>query len=96
MVKVLLERTIRGKHVGEVVRLMRQMRVLAMQQPGYISGETLHAVDDPNHYLVISAWESLEYWQDWVNHPEKKWVAWVLGFIYILAIICCILGVVLG
>ncbi len=72
MVKVLLERTIRGKHVGEVVRLMRQMRVLAMQQPGYISGETLHAVDDPNHYLVISSWESLEHWQDWFNSQERK------------------------
>ena len=32
----------------------------------------------------------------WVNHPEKKWVAWVLGVIYVLAIICCILGVVLA
>ncbi len=72
MVKVLLERTIRGKNVGEVVRLMRQMRVLAMQQPGYISGETLHAVDDPNRYLVISSWESLEHWQEWLNHPERK------------------------
>lgn len=72
MVKVLLERTIRGKNVGDAVRLMRQMRVLAMQQPGYISGETLHAVDDPNHYLVISAWESLEYWQDWSNNPDRK------------------------
>ncbi len=72
MVKVLLERTIRGTMVGDVARLMRQMRVLAMQQPGYISGETLHAVDDPNHYLVISAWESLEHWQDWFNNPERK------------------------
>ncbi|MCX5889855.1 MAG: antibiotic biosynthesis monooxygenase [Deltaproteobacteria bacterium] len=72
MVKVLLERTIRGKNVGDAVRLMRQMRVLAMQQPGYISGETLHAVDDPNHYLVISAWESLEYWQAWFNNPDRK------------------------
>ncbi len=72
MVKVLLERTIRGKNVGDAVRLMRQMRVLAMQQPGYISGETLHAVDDPNHYLVISAWESLEYWQEWFNNPDRK------------------------
>jgi heme oxygenase (mycobilin-producing) len=72
MIKVLLERTIRGKHVGEAARLMRQMRVLAMQQTGYISGETLHAVDDPNHYLVISAWESLDHWQDWFNHPDRQ------------------------
>ena len=59
MIKVVLERTIRGKHVKEAVLLMRQdAGVLAMQQPGYISGETLHVVDDPDHYLVISAWES--------------------------------------
>ncbi|HEY9073153.1 MAG TPA: antibiotic biosynthesis monooxygenase, partial [Desulfobaccales bacterium] len=63
---------IRGKHVKEAVLLMRQMRVLAMQQPGYISGETLHAVDDPNAYLVISIWESLEDWQKWEKHPERQ------------------------
>jgi heme-degrading monooxygenase HmoA len=72
MVKVLLERTIKGKHVKEIVRLMRQLRVMAMQQPGYISGETLHAVGDPNHYLVISTWESLEHWQAWLNSPERQ------------------------
>ena len=59
MIKVLLERSIKGKNVKEITRLLRMMRVLAMQQPGYISGETLHAVDDPNHYLVISSWESM-------------------------------------
>jgi heme oxygenase (mycobilin-producing) len=72
MVKVLLERTIKGKHVGEIVRLLRQMRVLAMQQPGYISGETLHAVENPNHYLVISTWETMEHWQAWHNSAERR------------------------
>lgn len=72
MVKVLLERTIKGKHVSKIVRLLRQIRVLAMQQPGYISGETLHAIDDPNHYLVISTWESLDHWQAWFNNEERQ------------------------
>ena len=72
MVKVLLERTIKGQNVGEIVRLLRQMRVKAMQQPGYVSGETLHAVDDPNLYLVISTWESLDHWQAWVQSPERR------------------------
>jgi heme-degrading monooxygenase HmoA len=72
MVKVLLERTIKGKNVGEIVRLLRQMRVLAMQQPGYISGETLHALGDPNHYLVISTWETMEHWQAWYNTSERQ------------------------
>jgi heme oxygenase (mycobilin-producing) len=72
MVKVVLERNIRGKNVGEIVRLLRQLRVKAMQQPGYISGETLHAVDDPNFYLVISTWESLEHWETWFKNPERQ------------------------
>jgi heme-degrading monooxygenase HmoA len=72
MVKVLLERTIKGKHVSAIVRLLRQIRVLAMQQPGYISGETLHEVDDPNHYLVISTWESMAAWRAWFENEERR------------------------
>jgi heme-degrading monooxygenase HmoA len=72
MVKILLERNIKGKRVAEIVRLLRQLRVMAMQQPGYVGGETLHAVEDPNHYLVISSWESLDHWQAWLNNPERR------------------------
>jgi heme oxygenase (mycobilin-producing) len=75
MVKVLVERKIAGKNVGEIVRLLRQLRVQAMQQPGYISGETLHSVDDPNFYLVISSWESLEQWQGWFKNPLRQKLA---------------------
>jgi hypothetical protein len=31
----------------------------------------------------------------WVNHPEKKWIAWTLGPIYLLAIAASILGFLL-
>ncbi len=72
MIKVLLERSIKGNNVQEITRLLRMLRVFAMQQPGYISGETLHAIDDPNHYLVISSWDSLEHWQDWYDHLERQ------------------------
>ena len=72
MVKVILERTIKGKNVGEIARLLRQMRVKALQQPGYVSGETLHALDDPNLYLVISTWESMSHWQAWVENPDRQ------------------------
>ncbi len=32
----------------------------------------------------------------WVNHPEKKWIAWVLGVFFVLTITFSILGVVLA
>ena len=34
MVKVIPERTIKGKSVGKIARLLRQMRVNPLQQPG--------------------------------------------------------------
>ena len=32
----------------------------------------------------------------WVNHPEKKWIAWALGIVYVLVITFSILGFVLA
>jgi hypothetical protein len=32
----------------------------------------------------------------WVNHPEKKWLAWVLGISYVLVMIFSILGFVMA
>lgn len=32
----------------------------------------------------------------WVNHPEKKWIAWVFGIIYILAVTFSIMGFMLA
>lgn len=32
----------------------------------------------------------------WVNHPEKKWLAWVLGIVYVLAVAFSILGFVMA
>ncbi|MEJ2093501.1 MAG: hypothetical protein P8X65_15075 [Syntrophobacterales bacterium] len=57
MIKILLERRIKGRHVAEIVQLLRQLRVLAMQQLGYIGGETLHDVESQllsgDQHLVI-------------------------------------------
>jgi len=32
----------------------------------------------------------------WVNHSEKKWIAWVLGIIYMLAITFSVMGFMLA
>jgi hypothetical protein len=32
----------------------------------------------------------------WVNHPEKKWLAWVLGIIFVLVIIFSVMGFMLA
>jgi len=50
--------------------LKNRTRLLGMK--GYISGETLHSLDDPGSFLIISTWNSVENWNAWVNSKERK------------------------
>ena len=52
--------------------LLHQLRTLAMEQPGYISGETLMNGDNPEEHLVISSWTSADCWQSWFENEERK------------------------
>lgn len=51
--------------------LLFELRTMASRQPGYISGETLRNVADPDEYLVISTWKSLEAWQMWFADKRR-------------------------
>ena len=51
--------------------MLIELRGMAHRQPGYISGETLRNVDDPNEYLVISTWKTLEAWNWWFRNNER-------------------------
>lgn len=52
--------------------LTDRLRVLAMGQEGYISGETLMRIDQPGVSLVISKWKSLAAWNRWFEMPERE------------------------
>jgi len=71
-VKILIKRSI-GQQVVPVLRpLIVELRSHAMKQHGYISGETLKCIDRPGEYLVISTWDSLADWENWLNSQERK------------------------
>ncbi len=71
-VRVFIEREIDPGNEIKLHNLLLQLRAKAMQARGYISGETLRSVDDPNRFLVISTWNSLEEWRNWENNPDRK------------------------
>ena len=60
-----------GRQAKELVPLILQMRVRAMDQPGYISGETLCDIEHPGECLVISRWETAEDWNRWAYSQER-------------------------
>jgi heme-degrading monooxygenase HmoA len=45
--------------------LLKELRMAAMSQYGYISGETLCELDDPSLFIVISTWATLDAWRAW-------------------------------
>jgi heme-degrading monooxygenase HmoA len=71
-VKVIIERRVPKGKDTDLANLMREMRSKAMFAPGYISGETLRAHDDPTLYVVISTWRSVDEWKAWEASPERK------------------------
>lgn len=70
-VKVLIKRKVTKSKVKELKPLLVQLRSLASQQQGYISGETLKRVDNPGTYLVISRWRSMDDWSKWLISEDR-------------------------
>lgn len=71
-VKVLIKRIVPADKAKEMIPLFRQMRSLATNQSGYISGETLKSLDRPDSFLVISTWQSPNYWEKWLLSKERQ------------------------
>jgi len=71
-VKILIKRRIpKGFKDPNFNKLIRQLRTLAVVQPGYISGETLKRIDSAQDYLVISTWQNKDAWDAWRMNRER-------------------------
>lgn len=70
-VKIIIKRQGSGILSEQLTPFLLKLRNLAMNQPGYITGETLKSIDPPGQTLVISTWESKEAWQQWLANPER-------------------------
>ena len=73
-VKILFRLTIPIDKVREMLQYSRELRVIAMAHPGYICGETetLESLDQPDVYMVISSWRSVEDWENWLKNKERQ------------------------
>lgn len=71
-VKILVERHINPRERSRVVELLKQLRARCLDEPGYITGETLRDNADENHLLVISMWFGLGDWRRWHASADRK------------------------
>lgn len=71
-VQVIIKRKFQVHNPKELIPLLTELRNHAKVQPGYISGQTLKNLDNPEEYLVISTWETADDWNKWVSSKERR------------------------
>lgn len=69
--KILIKRKVPKDKEAQLAAILRELRVLTMNRAGYISGETMKRFDKPGESLVISTWESVDQWREWVLSGER-------------------------
>lgn len=70
-IRVIIQRRVRYGREAELRRALEKMRVQALGEPGYVSGETLRCPTDPSLWVVISTWETMADWQRWAQGPDR-------------------------
>ena len=71
-IKIILKRKAAKEVHERLTPILIELRTLAMKHEGYISGETLINMDDPEEIVVISIWKSLKCWDDWIESKDRK------------------------
>jgi len=72
MIRVVIER-----HVAETLEsayedLSRHGLRIAVSAPGFISGETLTDLEDPNRRVTLCKWRSEADWKRWQASEERR------------------------
>lgn len=71
-VHVVIKRRFRMNHPEKLIPLLKELTDRAKKQPGYISTNTLQSTEDLGDYLVVSAWDTVEDWENWFANPQRK------------------------
>ena len=71
-IKVFIERSVSPDNQAEVAELLKELRIKAIRQAGYVSGESLFSVDRAGTHIVISTWENLRDWKAWEKSTVRS------------------------
>ena len=56
---------------AKLAPLIVELRSLATAQPGYITGKTFRCIDCPGEFIVLSTWNSLDDWNNWLQSKQR-------------------------
>ena len=70
--KIIIKRRFQEGKMAKVLESMHDLRFAAMSQEGYVTGETLMQLDDPEKLVVIGTWQDIDNWHQWQNSAKRK------------------------
>lgn len=71
-VQVISKRKFQLDEIKESIPVLAELRFNAKKQPGFISREILRSLDNPEDYLVICQWETVDDWKKWLQSEKRK------------------------
>jgi heme-degrading monooxygenase HmoA len=71
-VRIIIDRKVKKGKEADFAKLLRELRSKAIFSKGYISGEMLRVRDDPQNYIVITAWQTVADWERYEKVPETS------------------------
>ncbi len=72
MIKVIIDRQVADDLLSYYKAASLRTLQSAMQSKGFISGESLEDLNDPNHQIVIASYRTAADWFHWLNSNERK------------------------
>ena len=72
MIKVLIERKVVSGLEAPYEQAIADLMDTIGKAPGYMGGESFHAQDRKNHYVVVSNWANISAWRTWFHSRERQ------------------------
>jgi heme-degrading monooxygenase HmoA len=72
MLTVITRLTLKDGADEEWDRTMNDRLRAAQDQPGWIGGQLLKPLDEPNARLIVGTWESRPHWEEWHDAPAFR------------------------
>ena len=80
-VMVMIKRVFRMDKTEKLIPLLKELRQLSAEQPGYLSRKTYANTNDHGELTVITHWETADDWIKWQNHKNAKELQWQIDSI---------------
>jgi len=71
-IKIVISRTVTIIQEPSVKPIFSELHLLAWKSNGYISGETLVNVSNPDNSIIISSWQTIEDWERFQAMEEVR------------------------